>query len=98
MLKVLIALVFGIILVATSIASAQEADLRQITCRDFASFPIEQRAVILAFLAGYYASRSEPPIINRDRMINKATAMDAYCGTHRQESIVIAAESVMQAK
>jgi hypothetical protein len=63
MLKGLVAFVVANLSVVASTATAQEADLRQITCKDFMIVPQEQRAVILAFLAGYYAGRCEPPII-----------------------------------
>jgi hypothetical protein len=79
-----------------SAASAQEADLQHIMCKDFVSMPNKQKCIILIFLEGYNASRSEPPTIHFDKLVGQAKAVGAYCSNHKEESIVAAAESIMQ--
>ena len=75
-------------------AAAQDADFRQILCRDFLATPNDQKAIFLVFLAGYLSDRNGPPILYRDRMEKLGAAIGSHCGAHPEDDIVTAARTI----
>jgi len=93
-----IALFAAASLLASSAASAQDLDFSKIKCKDFISAPKDQIATILTWLEGYYTRENAPPILYVDKVVKDAKKLGEYCGTHGDDDIIKAADTVMPVK
>jgi acid stress chaperone HdeB len=90
-----IALAFAGALVASS-ASAQTIDMNTVTCKDFTSLNKDVMFGVVMWLDAYYRDEDSKPIINFDKMGQKAGKLGAYCATNPTHSLTTAAEPIME--
>jgi hypothetical protein len=95
-------IIFGIAL-ATALmsanpASAQIVDMRTATCNDFIGFKRDITFAIAMWLGAYYLDEDDPPIIDFEKMKQKAARLSVYCNQNPTHSLFTAAERIMAAK
>jgi acid stress chaperone HdeB len=95
-------IIFGIVL-ATALmsadsASAQIVDMRTATCNDFIGFKRDTNFAIAMWLNAYYFDEDDPPIIDFEKMRQKAARLSVYCNQNPAHSLISAAERIMAAK
>ena len=77
-------------------ARADDIDMSSIKCSDFVSSKKDDIAIILAWLEGYYTKSK--PILYVDKMQKDAAALSEYCNKNKDDGLIKAADSVVQAK
>jgi len=85
----------AVALLATAPASAQVVDMNTVTCKDFTGFNKDTTFAIVMWLDAYYRDEDDAPIINFDKMAQKAGQLGAYCATNPTHSLTTAAEPIM---
>jgi len=76
-------------------ANAQTVDMNTVTCKDFTSFDKDTTFAIVMWLDAYYRDEDDPPIINFDKMGQKAGKLAAYCRQNPTHALTTAAEPIM---
>jgi hypothetical protein len=73
-------------------------DMRTATCNDFIGFKRDTTFAIAMWLDAYYLDEDDPPIIDFEKMRQKATRLNVYCNQNPTQSLSTAAERIMAAK
>jgi acid stress chaperone HdeB len=94
-MRILASLVCAGALLAAPPASAQVVDVGTITCKDFSDFNKDITFAIIMWLDAYYRDEDDPPIIDFDKMAQKASRLATYCGRNPSHSLTTAAEPIM---
>lgn len=95
MMRTLAATVLAGALLAAPPASAQVVDVGTITCKAFLDFNKDISFAIIMWLDAYYRDEDDPPIIDFDKMAQKAARLATYCGQNPSHSLTTAAEPIM---
>jgi acid stress chaperone HdeB len=95
MMRTLAATVLAGALLAAPPASAQVVDVGTITCKAFLDFNKDISFAIIMWLDAYYRDEDDPPIIDFDKMAQKAARLATYCGQNSGHSLTTAAEPIM---
>ena len=82
-------------LLAAPTAQAQIVDLNTVTCKDFSGFNKDITFAMVMWLDAYYRDEDDPPIIDFDKMAQKAGRLGEYCGKNPTHSLTTAAEPIM---
>ena len=82
-------------LLAAPTAQAQIVDLNTVTCKDFTGFNKDITFAMVMWLDAYYRDEDDPPIIDFDKMAQKAGRLGDYCGKNPTHSLTTAAEPIM---
>ena len=82
-------------LLSAAPASAQMVDMNTVTCKVFTGFNKDTMFAIVMWLDAYYRDEDDPPIIDFDKMANRAGQLGAYCATNPKHSLTTAAEPIM---
>jgi hypothetical protein len=95
-------IIFGIAL-ATALmsagsASAQIVDMRTATCNDFIGFKRDTTFAIAMWLDAYYLDEDDPPIIDLDKIRQKAARLTVYCNQNPTRSQTTESEPIMRRK
>jgi acid stress chaperone HdeB len=85
----------GALLVAPAPASAQVVDVGTITCKAFGDFNKDITFAIIMWLDAFYRDEDDPPIIDFDKMAQKASRLATYCARNPSHSLTTAAEPIM---
>ena len=85
-------------LIGAGSASAQIVDMRTATCNDFIGFKRDTTFAIAMWLGAYYLDEDDPPIIDFEKMRQKAARLTVYCNQNPTYSLITAAERIMAAK
>ena len=80
----------------TGSASAQVLDLSTVKCKEFVASGNENITLVMMWLTGYYADQDASPLVDFTKMKSDATKIGEYCATNPDNSIITAAEEVMQ--
>jgi acid stress chaperone HdeB len=94
-MRILIAAACAAAFLSAAPASAQVVDMNTVTCKDFAGFNKDITFAIVMWLDAYYRDEDDPPIINFDKMAQRAGQLGAYCATNPTHSLTTAAEPIM---
>lgn len=81
---------------AAAPATAQKLDLSTVKCKEFMESGKDNVAFVLMWMHGYFADQEAPPIVDFDRMKEDAGKLGEYCAKNPDNSIITAAEEVMQ--
>ena len=82
-------------LLAAPTAQAQIVDLNTVTCKDFSGFNKDITFAMVMWLDAYYRDEDDPPIIDFDKMAQRAGRLGGYCATNPPHSLTTAAEPIM---
>ena len=94
-MRMLAAAVVAGALLAAPTAQAQIVDMNTVTCRDFTGFNKDITFAIVMWLDAYYRDEDDPPIIDFDKMAQKAGRLGTYCARNPTHSLTTAAEPIM---
>jgi len=78
-----------------SSASAQVVDMNTVTCKDFTAFNKDITFSVVMWLDAYYRDEDDPPVIDFDKMAQKAGQLGGYCAKNPGHSLTTAAEPIM---
>ena len=87
-----------IALVTAGSASGQVVDMNTVTCNDFNGFKKDTTFAIVMWLDAYYRDDDDPPIIDFDKLGQKAAKLAVYCSQNPTHSLTTAAEPIMEGK
>jgi acid stress chaperone HdeB len=87
-----------IALMSVGSASAQIVDMNRFTCNDFIGFKRDTALTIVMWLDAYYRDEDDPPIIDFEKMRQKAARLTVYCSQNPTHSLTTAAERIMGSK
>jgi acid stress chaperone HdeB len=93
-MRILAAAIAGTLLAAPT-AQAQIVDMNTVTCKDFMDFNKDVTFAMVMWLDAYYRDEDDPPIINFDKMAQKAGRLATYCQRNPTHSLTTAAEPIM---
>jgi acid stress chaperone HdeB len=79
-------------------ASAQIVDMNTVTCNDFIGFKRDTTFAIVMWLDAYYRDEDDPPIIDFEKLRQKAARLTVYCNQNPAHSLTTAAERIMGSK
>src|SRR5260221_14549855 len=85
-------------LVSAGSASAQIVDMNTVTCNDFIGFKRDTTFAIVMWLDAYYRDEDDPPIIDFEKLRQKAARLSVYCNQNPAHSLTTAAERIMGSK
>ena len=93
-------IIFGIAL-ATALmsadpASAQIVDMRTATCNDFIGFKRDTTFAIAMWLDAYYLDEDDPPIIDLEKIRQKAARLTVYCNQNPTHSLTTESAPIMR--
>jgi acid stress chaperone HdeB len=94
-MRMLAAAVLAGALLAAPTAQAQIVDLNTVTCKDFGGFNKDITFALVMWLDAYYRDEDDPPVIDFDKMAQKAGRLGEYCGKNPTHSLTTAAEPIM---
>jgi HdeA/HdeB family protein len=86
------------LLMSVGAAFAQIVDVRTVTCNDFIGFKKDTTFAIVMWLDAYYRDEEDAPIIDFQKMRQKASRLTVYCSQNPTHSLTTAAEPIMGAK
>jgi acid stress chaperone HdeB len=75
----------------------QPLDLATVTCKEFVTSDKETIGLILMWLQAYYTEQDARPIVDFAKMESDGEKIAAYCGKNPGDSIITAADEVMEA-
>jgi acid stress chaperone HdeB len=93
--KILHAILVAATLAAAPLAHAQKLDLSTVTCKQFIESDKETIALILMWMAGYFADQDDPPIVDFDKMKEDAQTLGTYCAKNPSIGLITAAEETI---
>jgi acid stress chaperone HdeB len=79
-------------------ASAQIVDMRTATCNDFIGFKRDTTFAIAMWLDAYYLDEDDPPIIDLEKIGQKAVRLTVYCNQNPTHSLTIESAPIMRRK
>src|SRR6266852_8546878 len=85
-------------LVSAGSASAQVVDMNTVTCNDFNGFKKDTTFAIVMWLDAYYRDEDDPPIIDFEKLGQKAGRLTVYCHQNPTHSLTTAAERIIGSK
>jgi len=94
-MRILTALACAATLFTTAPATAQTIDMNTVTCKDFTTMDKDTMFAIVMWLDAYYRDEDDPPIINFDKMGQRAGKLGAYCAQNPTHALTTAAEPIM---
>jgi acid stress chaperone HdeB len=97
-MRLISSIAFAIALMSVGSASAQIVDINTFTCNDFIGFKRDTALTIVMWLDAYYRDEDDPPIIDLDKMRQKAARLTVYCSQNPTHSLTTAAERIMGSK
>jgi hypothetical protein len=97
-MRIIFVIALATALMSADSASAQMVDMRTATCNDFIGFKRDTTFAIAMWLDAYYLDEDDPPIIDFEKMRQKATRLSGYCNQNPTQSLSTAAERIMAAK
>ncbi|HEY1735200.1 MAG TPA: HdeA/HdeB family chaperone [Methylovirgula sp.] len=77
-------------------AAADDIDLSRIRCGDFVGGSKDDAILLLTWIEGYFAKKSDPPIIYGDKAKQHAEAIRDYCINYENATLFDAAKAVMK--
>lgn len=89
------ALIAGFVFVATP-SSAQVVDLSTISCKAFLDSSKDTIGSILMWLDAYFRDEDATPVIDFDKLKQKAEKLAAFCATNPTIGLLTAAEPIME--
>jgi acid stress chaperone HdeB len=76
-------------------ASAQVlVDMSQITCKEFASYDADTRALLAAWYGGYYSAGKNLNVVQSDYVQRNTEKVHQYCKKHKKEMMLSVVEKV----
>ena len=90
------ALFFGLLSSVAPAANAQALDLSQIKCKDFLDSDKERKAVIIAWLDGYYMEQNVAPIMRFDKFAADQQKLTEYCVPNPTLELIEAADKTVK--
>src|SRR5262245_49968730 len=97
-MRTVLAIALAITLVSAGSASAQIVDMNTVTCSDFIGFKRDTTFAIVMWLDAYYRDEDDPPIIDFEKLRQKAARLTVYCNQNPTHSLTTAAERIMGSK
>ena len=97
-MRIILGIALATALVSAASASAQLVDMRTATCNDFIGFKRDTIFAIAMWLDAYYFDEDDPPIIDFDRIRQKAARLTVYCNQNPTHSLTTASEPIMGRK
>jgi acid stress chaperone HdeB len=94
-MRILAAAACSVVLLAAQPAAAQVVDMNTVTCRDFMGFNKGVTFAIVMWLDAYYRDEDDPPVIDFDKMAEKAGKLATYCSRNPTHALTTAAEPIM---
>jgi acid stress chaperone HdeB len=79
-------------------ASAQIVDMNTVTCNDLIGFKRDTTFAIVMWLDAYYRDEDDPPIIDFEKLRQKAARLAVYCNQNPTHSLTTAAERIIGSK
>jgi hypothetical protein len=86
------------ILMVTSSAFAQKADLTTVTCTDFLKMDAADTTNVITWLQGYYTYEDDRVVVDGDKVRAKAAQIKEYCADHGGTDLVSASAIFMDKK
>jgi acid stress chaperone HdeB len=97
-MRMILGIALAIALMSVGSASAQIVDMKAVTCNDFIGFKRDTTFAIVMWLDAYYRDEDDPPIIDFEKMRQKASRLTVYCSQNPTRSLIDAAEPIMGGK
>ena len=97
-MRLILSIALVIALMSVGSASAQIVDMNTFTCNDFIGFKRDTALTIVMWLDAYYRDEDDPPIIDFEKMRQKAARLTVYCSQNPPHSLTTAAERIMGSK
>ncbi len=97
-MRTILATALAVTLVSAGSASAQVVDMNTVTCNDFNGFKKATTFAIVMWLDAYYRDDDDPPIIDFEKLGQKAERLAVYCSQNPTHSLTTAAEPIMEGK
>ena len=94
-MRVLTATALAAALLMAAPASAQVVDMNTVTCKDYSGFNKDITFAIVMWLDAYYRDEDDPPIIDFDKMAQRAGKLGEYCAKNPTHALTTAAEPIM---
>ncbi|NVO14242.1 MAG: hypothetical protein HXX10_09425 [Rhodoplanes sp.] len=76
--------------------AAQKLDLSTITCKDFFEGSKDRLDFVIAWMLGYYTGEDDPPVLDFDKLKDRAGKLGAYCAANPTLGLITAADKVME--
>jgi acid stress chaperone HdeB len=97
-MRTILATALAITLASAGSVSAQVVDMNTVTCNDFNGFKKDTTFAIVMWLDAYYRDEDDPPIIDFDKLGQKAARLAVYCSQNPTHALTTAAEPIMEGK
>src|SRR5260370_29088430 len=97
-MRPILATALGGALVSAGSASAQFVDMNTVTCNDFNGFKKDTTFAIVMWLDAYYRDDDDPPIIDFEKLGQKAGKLAVYCSQNPTHSLTTAPAPIIEAK
>jgi acid stress chaperone HdeB len=97
-MRITLGIALATALMSAGSASAQIVDMRKATCNDFISFKRDTTFAIAMWLDAYYLDEDDPPIIDFDKIRQKAAKLTVYCNQNPTHSLTTASEPIIGRK
>jgi acid stress chaperone HdeB len=94
-MRIATAITLAAALLAAPSASAQVVDVKTITCKAFSEYNKDTSFAIIMWLDAFYRDEDDPPVIDFDKMAQKAAKLATYCARNPTHSLTTAAEPIM---
>ncbi len=94
-MKILSAILVAVAFAVATPAHAQKLDLSTVTCKQFIESDKDTIALILMWMAGYFADQDDPPIVDFGKMKEDAQTLGAYCAKNPTIGLITAAEETI---
>jgi acid stress chaperone HdeB len=97
-MRMILDIALAIALMSVGSASAQIVNMNTATCNDFIGFKRDTIFAIVMWLDAYYLDEDDPPIIDFDKIRQKAARLTVYCNQNPTYSLATASEPIMGRK
>ena len=97
-MRLILSIALVIALMSVGSASAQIVDMNTFTCNDFIGFKRDTALTIVMWLDAYYRDEDDPPIIDFEKLRQKAASLTVYCHQNPSHSLTTAAERIIGSK
>src|SRR5947199_10722497 len=97
-MRTILVIALAITFMSDGSASAQIVDMNTVTCNDFIGFKRDTTFAIVMWLDAYYRDEDDPPIIDFEKLRQKAARLTVYCHQNPTNSLTTAAEPTIGTK
>jgi hypothetical protein len=97
-MRIILGIALATALMSAGSVSAQIVDMRTATCNDFIGFKRETTFAIAMWLDAYYLDEDDPPIIDLEKIRQKAARLTVYCNQNPTHSLTTESEPIMRRK